>query len=98
MTKRGVDAHVKKLRARAPKVPSCRRSGCIAELAGKNPDDGSAPALKSLCFAVTSRKECMHRLPGLDLLRAFAIVSVICTHAWIAGGMGYGFGWTADWT
>jgi peptidoglycan/LPS O-acetylase OafA/YrhL len=35
----------------------------------------------------------MHRLPGLDLLRAFAIVSVICTHAWIAGGMGYGFGW-----
>jgi peptidoglycan/LPS O-acetylase OafA/YrhL len=35
----------------------------------------------------------MHRLPGLDLLRAVAIVSVICTHAWIAGGMGYGFGW-----
>ena len=35
----------------------------------------------------------MHRLPGLDLLRAVAIMSVICTHAWIAGGMGYGFGW-----
>ena len=35
----------------------------------------------------------MHRIPGLDLLRALAILSVICTHAWIAGGMGYGFGW-----
>ena len=35
----------------------------------------------------------MHRIPGLDLLRAAAIVSVICTHAWVAGGMGYGFGW-----
>jgi len=35
----------------------------------------------------------MQRLPGLDLLRALAIVSVICTHSWLAGGMGYGFGW-----
>jgi peptidoglycan/LPS O-acetylase OafA/YrhL len=35
----------------------------------------------------------MRRLPGLDLLRAVAILSVICTHAWIAGGMGTGFGW-----
>ncbi len=38
----------------------------------------------------------MHRLPGLDLLRAVAIMSVICTHAWIAGGMGYGFGWIEE--
>lgn len=38
----------------------------------------------------------MHRLPGLDLLRAAAIVSVLCTHAWIAGGMGYGFGWIEE--
>jgi peptidoglycan/LPS O-acetylase OafA/YrhL len=38
----------------------------------------------------------MHRLPGLDLLRAIAIVSVICTHAWIVGGMGYGFGWIEE--
>ncbi len=38
----------------------------------------------------------MHRLPGLDLLRAVAIVSVICTHAWIVGGMGYGFGWIEE--
>ena len=35
----------------------------------------------------------MQRLPGLDLLRALAIVLVICTHSWLAGGMGYGFGW-----
>ncbi|WP_458071247.1 acyltransferase family protein [Rhodanobacter sp. BL-MT-08] len=35
----------------------------------------------------------MQRLPGLDLLRALAIVSVICTHSWLVGGMGYGFGW-----
>lgn len=38
----------------------------------------------------------MHRLPGLDLLRAIAILSVLCTHAWIAGGMGYGFGWIEE--
>jgi peptidoglycan/LPS O-acetylase OafA/YrhL len=38
----------------------------------------------------------MRRLPGLDLLRAVAILSVICTHAWIAGGMGYGFGWIEE--
>ncbi|HTV85454.1 MAG TPA: acyltransferase [Dyella sp.] len=38
----------------------------------------------------------MHRIPGLDLLRAVAILSVMCTHAWIAGGMGYGFGWIQD--
>jgi surface polysaccharide O-acyltransferase-like enzyme len=38
----------------------------------------------------------MHRLPGLDLLRAIAIVSVVCTHAWIVGGMGYGFGWIEE--
>lgn len=38
----------------------------------------------------------MHRLPGLDLLRAVAIVSVLCTHAWIVGGMGYGFGWIEE--
>lgn len=38
----------------------------------------------------------MHRLPGLDLLRAVAIMSVVCTHAWIAGGMGHGFGWIEE--
>ncbi|WP_266160601.1 acyltransferase family protein [Dyella silvatica] len=38
----------------------------------------------------------MHRIPGLDLLRATAIVSVICTHAWVAGGMGEGFGWIQE--
>jgi peptidoglycan/LPS O-acetylase OafA/YrhL len=38
----------------------------------------------------------MHRIPGLDLLRAVAILSVIFTHAWIAGGVGYGFGWLED--
>lgn len=38
----------------------------------------------------------MQRLPGLDLLRAAAIMSVVCTHAWIAGGMGYGFGWIEE--
>ncbi len=35
----------------------------------------------------------MQRLPGLDLLRALAIVAVICTHSWLVGGMGNGFGW-----
>lgn len=35
----------------------------------------------------------MHRMPGLDLLRAVAILAVLCTHAWVAGGIGYGFGW-----
>lgn len=35
----------------------------------------------------------MHRLPGLDLLRAVAILSVVCTHSWLAGGMGHGFDW-----
>lgn len=35
----------------------------------------------------------MRRLPGLDLLRAVAIVSVLCTHSWLAGGMSDGFGW-----
>jgi len=35
----------------------------------------------------------VHRLPGLDLLRAVAILSVLCTHSWLAGGMGDGFGW-----
>jgi peptidoglycan/LPS O-acetylase OafA/YrhL len=38
----------------------------------------------------------MHRLPGLDLLRTVAIVSVLCTHAWMVGGMGYGFGWIEE--
>lgn len=38
----------------------------------------------------------MRRLPGLDLLRAIAIISVLCTHAWIAGGLGYGFGWIEE--
>jgi peptidoglycan/LPS O-acetylase OafA/YrhL len=38
----------------------------------------------------------MQRIAGLDLLRAAAILAVVCTHAWIAGGMGYGFGWIED--
>lgn len=38
----------------------------------------------------------MHRMPGLDLLRALAIVSVLCTHAWVAGGMGDGFDWIVN--
>lgn len=35
----------------------------------------------------------MQRMAGLDLLRATAILAVLCTHAWVAGGMGPGFGW-----
>jgi peptidoglycan/LPS O-acetylase OafA/YrhL len=38
----------------------------------------------------------MQRIAGLDLLRAVAILSVVCTHAWIAGGMGPGFGWIEE--
>ncbi|UPG89637.1 acyltransferase [Luteibacter aegosomaticola] len=33
------------------------------------------------------------RLPGLDVLRAAAILAVLGTHAWVAGGMGPGFDW-----
>lgn len=41
----------------------------------------------------------MHRLPGLDLLRAIAIVWVMLFHSWIIGGLGdpydavAGYGW-----
>lgn len=41
----------------------------------------------------------MHRLPGLDLLRAIAIVWVMLFHSWIVGGLGdpydavAGYGW-----
>lgn len=38
----------------------------------------------------------MPRIAGLDLLRAVAILSVVCTHSWIAGGMGPGFGWIEE--
>ncbi|HEY0198749.1 MAG TPA: acyltransferase [Rhodanobacter sp.] len=34
----------------------------------------------------------MHRLPGLDLLRAIAIVWVMLFHSYIVGGLGAGFG------
>lgn len=32
-------------------------------------------------------------MPGLDVLRAAAILAVLGTHAWVAGGMGPGFDW-----
>jgi peptidoglycan/LPS O-acetylase OafA/YrhL len=35
----------------------------------------------------------MHRLPGLDLLRAIAIVWVMLFHSYIVGGLGPGFAW-----
>ncbi|MHB1057931.1 MAG: acyltransferase family protein [Rhodanobacter sp.] len=35
----------------------------------------------------------MHRLPGLDLLRAIAIVWVMLFHSYIVGGLGPGFSW-----
>jgi peptidoglycan/LPS O-acetylase OafA/YrhL len=38
----------------------------------------------------------MHRLPGLDLLRAIAIVWVMLFHAWIVGGLSYPLQYVAD--
>lgn len=38
----------------------------------------------------------MHRLPGLDLLRAIAIVWVMLFHSWIVGGLGEPFQPIAD--
>ena len=38
----------------------------------------------------------MNRLPGLDLLRAMAIVWVMLFHAWIVGGFSYPFQYIAD--
>jgi len=38
----------------------------------------------------------MKRLPGLDLLRAIAIVWVMLFHAWIVGGLSYPFQYVAD--
>ena len=35
----------------------------------------------------------MQRLPGLDLLRAIAIVWVMLFHAYALFGLGVGFGW-----
>jgi peptidoglycan/LPS O-acetylase OafA/YrhL len=35
----------------------------------------------------------MHRLPGLDLLRAIAIIWVMLFHSWVVGGLGDGFAW-----
>lgn len=35
----------------------------------------------------------MHRLPGLDLLRAIAIVWVMLFHSFIVGGLGHDFAW-----
>lgn len=35
----------------------------------------------------------MQRLPGLDLLRAVAIVWVMLFHSWVVGGLGPGFDW-----
>jgi peptidoglycan/LPS O-acetylase OafA/YrhL len=35
----------------------------------------------------------VRRLPGLDLLRAIAIVWVLFTHAWVAGGLNEHFAW-----
>ena len=35
----------------------------------------------------------MHRLPGLDLLRAIAIVWVMLFHSYIVGGLGDSWGW-----
>ena len=38
----------------------------------------------------------MHRLPGLDLLRAWAIVWVMLFHSYVVGGLGEGFSWLGD--
>ena len=38
----------------------------------------------------------MHRLPGLDLLRAIAIVWVMLFHSYIVGGLGESWGWLED--
>ena len=38
----------------------------------------------------------MHRLPGLDLLRAIAIVWVMLFHTYLVGGLGDAFGWLED--
>jgi peptidoglycan/LPS O-acetylase OafA/YrhL len=38
----------------------------------------------------------MSRLPGLDVLRAAAILAVLGTHAWVAGSMGPGFDWLVE--
>ncbi|MFT3763880.1 MAG: acyltransferase [Pseudoxanthomonas sp.] len=35
----------------------------------------------------------MQRLPGLDLLRAIAIVWVMCFHSWVVGGLGPDWSW-----
>ena len=38
----------------------------------------------------------MHRLPGLDLLRAIAIVWVMLFHSFFVGGLGESFAWLQD--
>src|SRR6185503_11927565 len=38
----------------------------------------------------------MHRLPGLDLLRAIAIVWVMLFHSYFVGGLGDGWSWLGD--
>ena len=38
----------------------------------------------------------MHRLPGLDLLRAIAIVWVMLFHSYFVGGLGDGWSWLED--
>ena len=38
----------------------------------------------------------MNRLPGLDLLRAIAIVWVMLFHSFVVGGLGESYGWLSD--
>jgi len=38
----------------------------------------------------------MHRLPGLDLLRAWAIVWVMLFHSYVVGGLGEDFAWLGN--
>ncbi|UGB37970.1 acyltransferase family protein [Frateuria soli] len=38
----------------------------------------------------------MHRLPGLDLLRAWAIVWVVLFHSYVVGGLGEDFAWLGN--
>jgi len=38
----------------------------------------------------------MHRLPGLDLLRAWAIVWVMLFHSYVVGGLGERFAWVGN--
>ena len=46
-------------------------------------------------FNTRNERMLMTRLPGLDLLRAIAIVWVMLFHSWIVGGLGPSFEWLA---